>query len=94
MLEQPLVFTGSSSIQFFNSPTFPNTVIWATFSTLPLTVQQPYDLQSVMMRHLLPGLPTQTLPIKAKDFLSGYKTPKGNTLPKYLAYVELEVISW
>ena len=44
MLEQPLLFTGFSYIQFFNSPSFPNTVSQDTFDILPRTVQCLYDL--------------------------------------------------
>ena len=55
MLEQPLVFTGCSSIQFFNSPPVPNTVSEAAQSSLLLTVPHRCDLQDTMPRHSSPN---------------------------------------
>ena len=51
MLEQPLDFTGCSSIQFFNSPPSPNTVSEAARGTFPLTVQHLCDLREPMTLH-------------------------------------------
>ena len=51
MLEQPLDFTGCSSIQFFNSPPSPNQVSQAARGYLPLTVQRLCDLRETMPRH-------------------------------------------
>ena len=67
MLEEPLDFTGCSSIQFFHSPPFPNsppppppppplkTVIEAARGYLPLTVQSLCDLRDAMPRHWSPS---------------------------------------
>ena len=44
MLEQPLVFTGCSRIQFLNLPLSPDTVSEAAQGNLPLTVQHLCDL--------------------------------------------------
>ena len=52
MFVQPLVFTGCSTIQFFNSPpTSPNTVCEAAGRSLPLTVQLLCDLRDAMSFH-------------------------------------------
>ena len=59
MLEQTLLFTGCSSIQFFNSPPFPSTLILDTFGTLALTVQYPSDLCDAMP---LPWSPSTSQP--------------------------------
>ena len=54
MLEQPLEFTGYSSIQFFNSPpsliyhSFPNAVSEAVLGYLALNVQHLRDLRDAM----------------------------------------------
>ena len=72
MLEQPLLFTGCSSIQFFNSPPFLNTVSQNTFGTLPLTVQYLCDLRDGIPRdghHVLLIQPF----LAKEDFPSGDK---------------------
>ena len=72
MLEQPLLFTGCSSIQIFNSPPFLNTVSQDTFGNLALTVQYLCDLRDGVPRDGQDVLPIQ--PFLAKeDFLSGGK---------------------
>ena len=48
MLEQHFGFTDCPSIQVFNSPPSPNTVIEVAQGSLPVTVQQLYDLQNAM----------------------------------------------
>ena len=61
MLEQLLVFTGCPSIQFFNSPPFPNTISEVTLGTLPLTVQHPRDLSEAMPHYWSQGTSRPTL---------------------------------
>ena len=61
MLEQPLDFTGCSSIQFLNSPHSPNTVSEVAQGYLPLTVQPLCDLQDAMPRHRSPSATHPTL---------------------------------
>ena len=51
MLEQPLLFTAYSSIQFFNSLLFPNRVSYATLGSLHITVQTLCDLRDAMPCH-------------------------------------------
>ena len=84
MLEQ--LFTGCSSIQFFNSPSFLNTVSQDTFGTQPLTVQYLCDLRDAMPRHCSPNTSHPTLPREAKDFPMGGKYPKDVPLATFLAY--------
>ena len=45
------LFTGCLSIQFFDSPPFPNTVSQAAFGYLPLTVQHLCDLRDAIPHH-------------------------------------------
>ena len=59
MLEQPLLSTGSSSIQFFYSPPFRNTVSQATFGTLTLTMQHLCELRDAWRSTGHQVLPTQ-----------------------------------
>ena len=51
MLEEPLDFTGFSSIQFSYSLLSPNTVSEAARGYLPLTVQRLFDLRDAMPLH-------------------------------------------
>ena len=88
MLEQPLLFTGCSSTQFFNSPPFPNTVSKDSFGTLLLTVQYLYDLRDAMPHHWLPSTYHPTLSREAEDFPRGDKYPKDVPLLTFLAYLE------
>ena len=44
MLEQPLVFTGNTSIQFFNSPPFPNIVSHTWYPTTHCAALILYEL--------------------------------------------------
>ena len=55
------LLTSCLGIQFFDSPSFPNTVSWATFGYLPLTVQHLCDLQDTMPYHWLPSASHPTL---------------------------------
>ena len=55
MLEQPLVFTGCSSIQFFNLPSSPTAVSQGAWCNLPLTVQHLCDLWDAMPLHWSPS---------------------------------------
>ena len=55
MLEQHLGFTDCPSIQVFNSPPSPNTVSEVAQGSLPVTVQQLYDLQDAMPLHWSPS---------------------------------------
>ena len=55
MLEQTLVFTSCSSIQFFNSLPSLNTVNEAALGSLPLTVQPMCDLMEAKPHHLSPS---------------------------------------
>ena len=61
MLQQPLDFTGCSSIQFLNSPPSPDTVSEAARDYLPLTVQRLCDLRDAMPRHWSPSASHPTL---------------------------------
>ena len=54
MLEQPLLSTGCSNIQFFNSPPFLEHS-QAARGTKELTVQPLCDLQGAMPRHWSPS---------------------------------------
>ena len=54
-------FLHCSDIQFFYSPSFPNTVSWSTFGYLPLTVQHLCDLQNTMPCQPSPGASDLTL---------------------------------
>ena len=69
MLEQPLLFTGCSSIQLFKSPPFSSTVSQNTFCTLLLTVQYLSDLQDAMPGHWSPSTSHPTIPRETEDFL-------------------------
>ena len=90
MLEQPLDFTGCSSIQFFGSlPSlichpFPKTVSHAAQGYLPLTVQHLCDLQDAMQCYWSPSPSHPILSREAEDFLSGGKYPKDVPLPTFL----------
>ena len=44
MLEQPVVFTGNTSIQFFNSPPFPNIVSHTWYPTTDCAALILYEL--------------------------------------------------
>ena len=55
MLEKTLVFTGCSSIQFFNSLPSLNTVNEAALCSLPLTVQPLRDLMGATPHHWSPS---------------------------------------
>ena len=55
MPEQFFVFTGCSTIQFFNSPPYPNTISKATHDSLQLTVQCLCDLWDAMLLHWSPS---------------------------------------
>ena len=94
MLEQPLVFAGSSSIQFFYSTGFPNKVSQTTFGTLTLTVQHLCNLQDAMPSIGYQVLPNRLLPREAEDIPWVGKLPKHVPLPKYLAYFPLKGITW
>ena len=75
-LEQPLGFTGYSSIRF-NSPPSPNIVGKAAQSSLSLAAQHKCDLRDAMPLHWSPSiLPSQPLPREEEDFLRGGKYPK------------------
>ena len=69
MLEQSLLFTGFSSIQFLNSPLFLNIVSQNTFGTLPLTVQYLCDLQDVMPLHWSPCTSAHILSLLATSLI-------------------------
>ena len=75
MLEQPVLFTGCSRIQFFNARPFPNTVSQDTFGTLPSTLKYLCDLQDTIPLHWSPSafhpsltLIDQNLPLKKHIF--------------------------
>ena len=84
MPEQSLLFTGCSSIQFFNSPPFPNTVTQDTFGTLPLTVQYLCDLKDAMPHHCSLSTSNPTVPREVEDFPRDCKYPKDVSLPTFL----------
>ena len=83
MLEQPLLFTSFSSIQFFNIPFFPNTVNQDTFGTLPLLVQYLCDIQDALLQHWSPSTSHPTLPKEAESFCRGVKDPQDVPLPTF-----------
>ena len=55
------LLTGCLSIQFFDSPPFPNTVNLAAVGYLPLTLQHLCDLQDTMPCHWSPSASHPTL---------------------------------
>ena len=55
MLEQPLVFTGCLSFQFFNSPPSPNTVSEAIGGSLLLNLEHLGGLHEVLPLHWSPS---------------------------------------
>ena len=77
MLEQSLLFTGCSRIQFFNSP-----------SALHLTVQPLCVLRDFMPRHWSPSASHLTLLSVSENFPRGGKYPKNVPLSTFLAYSE------
>lgn len=83
MLEQPLILTGFSSIQCFNSPSFPNIVSEAAQDPLPLTVKHMSELQDAMLRHWSPG--TSNPYLGNQRIFRGGKYPKHMPLSTYLA---------
>ena len=94
MLEQPLVFTGCSSIQFFNSPPFPNTVSEAAQSSLLLTVPHRCDLQDTMPRHSSPNashpnpcLGKQKISLEVASVLTLYSAHTAHLLPTKRYYL-------
>ena len=88
MLEQPLLFTGFSYIQFFNSPSFPNTVSQDTFDILPRTVQCLHDLwDTIDLLHWLPSTSHPTLTRETEDFPKGDRHLKDVLLPTFLDYL-------
>ena len=70
MLEQPLLFTGYSSIQFLNSPPFLNIVSRDTFGTLPFAVQYLCDLQGAMPLHWSPCTSAHVLSLLATSLIN------------------------
>ena len=88
MLEQFLLLTNCSSIQFFNSTPFFNTVSQDTFGTLTLTVQYLWDLQDAILCHWSPSTFQRTHPREAEDFPMVGKYPKDVLLPTFLAYLQ------
>ena len=94
MLEQPLVFTGCSSIHFFNSLPFPKTVSQAVLGTLSLTVQHQCDLRDTIPLYCSPITSHPTLTGEAEGFPKAGKYPKHVTLPTYLDYLQPSSISW
>ena len=81
------LFTGCSSVQFLNSPPYPNTVSQETFGTLPFTVQYLCALYA-MPFHWFQVLPTQPLPTETEDFSRGGKYSKDVPLPTFLDYLQ------
>ena len=88
MLEQPLDFTGCSSIQFFNLPPSPNTVSEASRIYLPLNMQRLCDLQVLCHTTGHQVLPTDPLPRETEDFPRVGKYPKDEPLRTYLDYLQ------
>ena len=75
MLEQPLAFTDCSSIQFFNLPTFTNTVrLSGVTYYLLCSIYVAYGTTCGCIGHQV--LPTQLLPREGKDLPRGGKYPK------------------
>ena len=88
MFYQPLLFTRCSSIQLFNSPSFPNTVRQDTYGTLSLTLRYfcYFGMQSYSIDHQV--LPIQLLPREAENFPRRSNYPKDMALPTFLAYFQ------
>ena len=70
MPKQPLLFAyWCLGIQFFDLPPYFDTVSYATYGYLPLTVQHLCDLQDAMPCHWLPGASHPPLLFReAEDF--------------------------
>ena len=88
MLEQPLLFTGCSSVQSFNSPPIPNMVGQDIFGTPPLTVWCLCGLKTPCYDIFHQVLPAQPVPREAESFPRGSKYPKDVSLPTFLAYLQ------
>ena len=87
MLEQPLIFTGCSNIQFLNSPPYPNTVkknvipfpsLCSTFVTCG-TLYHSIGYKALFI---------QALPREVENFPRGGKYCKGMFLPTCLEYLQ------
>ena len=87
MLESLLLFTGCSSIQCFNSPSFPEH-IQDKFSTVLLPVKCLCNFLDAMPRYLSPSTSHPVLPREAEDFPRVGKNPKDVPLPTFLAYLQ------
>ena len=85
MLEQTLIFTGCSNIQFLNSPPFPNTV---KKSLIPFPSLCRTFVTCGTLCHSIgyQVLPIQILAREVEDFRRGGKYPKGKFLPICLEY--------
>ena len=89
MLEQPLLFTGCSSIQFFNSPPFPkHRQLGHTLYLTPQCVQPLYNFWDAIPGDWSPSGSHPTLPREADDFPRSGKDPKDVPLPTFLAYLQ------
>ena len=82
MLEQPLLFTSCSSIQFFNSPRFPKD---SQLCHLHLNVQPLYHFWDAIPGHWSPSGSHPTLPKEVEDFPRGGNYPRDTPLPTFLA---------
>ena len=70
ILEQPLVFTGCSSIQFFSLPPFPKTASQVTPGIKPFTVQHLCELWDAMLLHWSPRISLPTFTCGSKRLLA------------------------
>ena len=89
MLEQPLLFTGCSSIQFFNSPPFPeHSQLGYTWYPIHLAVKLLCYLRIAMPRHWSPSASNPTLTRGAEDLPGDSKYHKDVPLHTFLAYLQ------
>ena len=79
------LLTGSSGIQFFNSPPFPNTVSWLSLVTYPSLCSACVTYRTLCHAIGHQVLPTQPLPREVEDFPRGDKYFK-HVPPTYLIY--------
>ena len=86
ILEQHLLFTGCSRMEFFHSPPFPEHIQWGhlLYPTIHCAVLVcPWD---AMPRHCSPNTPHPILSREAEDFPRGSKYPEDVPLPTFLAH--------
>ena len=89
MLEQALLFTACSNIQFFNSPPFPRqSQLGHAWYPTPQCVQPLYNFWAAIPGDWSPSGSYSTLPREADDFPRSGKYSKDVSLPTFLAYLQ------